>query len=850
MRTAPIAVALLALLALSPVAPAEDEDPLAPVRRLVNLRDHREAEAALLLRLAEDEKDVAALKLLADVYLRIERPADATLCLTKARALVPEDPEVHGGLFETALAADGWTPEARTALAERLTAFLAAGDEEWRLVAAYYGYTLLDDDAALAALRARILAKKPAKVPDVIDGDLFEAAATDPDPKKREPFCREYLALFPDGKQSNLVREVLLATLREDRARLVAEATAMLAADPGNRRIHASLGRWLVTLTPPDPAAAAAHLEQAVALLAAPREVDRPDLLGDEGWRALLLETRGRYLALLGRALFLGGDPVGAALALAEASGLVTHDVNLYAIHSEVLAALGLPEAAKDAAARSWLSGPSTVPLDGLRERAEALTGPAPRFSDATEAAGFAGVAGGRPAFGDVDGDGDPDLLLDGGRLFRNDGAGSFALDAGYRAPEGARGGLLADLDDDGDLDVLVFRTGHPVVLENDGLGTFADRTPEALRGTGDLYTEAAAVLDVDGDGLLDFYLANYERPPYPPLARGTPDLLFRNLGGFAFEDATARIEGVSAEPMCGRGAVPCDFDDDGDTDLYVANYRLDPDFLLVNRDGRLVNEARARGTEGQCDEGAFGHGIGPAAGDVDGDGHLDFVVGNLAHPRYIGFSDVTRIWRNGGPPDYRFTDAFPGSGVRFEETHSNPTLADFDLDGDLDLVLTSIYAGRSSFLYRNDGGGRFTDVTFVAGVRTDNGWGSAAADADGDGDPDLFVASGSGVRYYRNDGPTGRVLSLRLAGGEGVNGGAIGARVTVEGGGLRLVREVSGGTGTGCQDGPALLFGLGAAEGPFLVTVRWPDGTLQRIAGVAPGRYRLPMGGNLTEAK
>jgi hypothetical protein len=827
--------AFLLLLLLS-----AEEDPLGPVRELMHHRDFREAEAALLEGLSEKGEDLAALKLLAEVYLRIEEPAGALVALDRAAKLAPEDPDVIAGRWEAELAREGWTPEARQALSARVGAFLAEEGEPFRFSAAYLGYYLLDDKEARAGLRERIFAAG-LPPPEAVEGDLFENAVTERDGAKREGLCREYLARYPDSKQSNLVREVLLSTLREDRAKLVAEADAMLAADPENRRVRAVLGRWLLELASPDPVRAAVEIGAALELLDTPREVDRPEMLGDDDFHRLLGETRGRYLSWLGRARLLAGDATGAWLALKQAAGILTHDVNASLWLAEAAEKLGLADQALDARAWSLVAGESPVTDPETAERARRLSGPAPRFNDVTAAAGLAEAGGSRVAWGDADGDGRPDLLLGGSSLWMNR-SGKFEAAAGFPRSPGARGGLFADFDGDGDSDVLVFRTAGPVLLENDGSGVFADRTPEVLKATGDLYTESASVFDFDGDGRPDFYLANYERPPNPPWARGTPDRLYRNLGGFRFEDATARISGVSAEPMCGRGTVAADFDGDGDVDLYVANYRLDPDFLLVNRgDGTLVNEARARGVEGECDQGAFGHGIGPAAGDLDGDGDLDFVVGNLAHPRYIGFSDVTRLFLNSGPPEYRFSDVFPGSGVRFEETHSNPTLADFDLDGDLDLFLTSVYEGRKSFLYRNDGGGKFTDVSFAAGVRVDNGWGSAAADFDGDGDPDLAVGSGSGFRLFRNDGPAGKSLSIRVMPG---------TRVTVETEGYRVVREVSAGTGTGCQDFAEAVFGTGDREGPFLVTVRWPGGDLQRIHHVACGRYALTRNGNLMDLK
>ncbi len=840
-------------------APAED--PLAPARRAFRYRDHGTAERLLLTRLVEAPRDVEAAKLLVEVYLRMERPARAGRVLEKLRPLAPEDPEVRASTWEVELSREDYSDRARKRVRAEIDAFLAAtppGGPRWRLVAALLGYGLVDAREAKDRLLARIIEEHPRELPEEVEGDAFESIITERDPPKRASRIRRFLRLFPDSKQAGTVREILLYTLRGDRKRLLAAAEEMLAKDPADRRVHAALARWLLTTDPPDAARALPHVERALTLLEKPRERDRPELTSDEDWARMLRRTRGRYLSWRGRARQLRGDLPGARAAFDEAAAILPFDVNLYLWRGELLLSLSRREEAIDAFARSLASGPSPEAERRLRELLPAgkvlrawlapRLGPAPRFTEATGAAGLGGVRGGRVALADVNGDGFPDLLVGGSRLFLNRGDGSFAPAPGFPAVRGARGGLFADLDDDGDLDLFVFRTAHPLVLENDGKGGFSDRTPAALKRKGTFRTEAAAIFDFDGDGLLDVYLANYERPPTPPWARGTPDVLLRNRGGLAFADATDRISGVSPEPMCGRGAAAADFDEDGDRDLYVANYRLDPDFLLVNGgDGRLANEARARGVEGECDEGYFGHGIGPVFGDLDGDGHLDLVVGNLAHPRYIGFSDVTRIFLSSGPPSYTFRDVFRESGVRYEETHSNVSLGDVDLDGDLDLYLTSIYRGRKAFLYLNDGKAHFRDVTWLAGVRKDNGWGSAFGDVDLDGDLDLVVGSGSGVSLYRNEGPVGSFLGLTLRGGEGTNAAGVGARVTVISGGRAQVREVRCGTGTGCQDDPSLRFGLGASRDPVTLVVRWPNGREQRILGVAPNRiYRLVEGGNL----
>jgi len=185
------------------------------------------------------------------------------------------------------------------------------------------------------------------------------------------------------------------------------------------------------------------------------------------------------------------------------------------------------------------------------------------------------------------------------------------------------------------------------------------------------------------------------------------------------------------------------------------------------------------------------------------------------------------------------FTDITEEAGIDLTEWLTESVAwGDFDNDGDEDLYLT---VDGPNHLFRNDGGGRFTDVTEAAGVGNQGfSVGSAFGDLDNDGDLDLVVTADMNEpnRLWRNDSPTGRHwLGLRLQGRHS-NTSAIGARVfvtTVEG---SYVQEVSGGAGRGSQNSLPLEFGLGPATVVEELTIRWPNGTVQTRRDVTVDRY------------
>ena len=481
------------------------------------------------------------------------------------------------------------------------------------------------------------------------------------------------------------------------------------------------------------------------------------------------------------------------------------------------------------------LLGPATASTLGNGD-AEPLADESTRFTDVTREAGFPNdLARTRVAWGDYDGDGWEDLLLDGRMLWRNDKDGTFTdvTSAAGITGVASHGGVWADYDNDGDQDFYAnvrSRTARDALWRNDGDGTFTDVSNQA----GDIYdflpTEGVAWGDYDNDGFVDLYVANYETASVDPdaeLGIGTPDALYRNVGDGTFEDMSSRagVE-LDGDELCGRGVVWCDYDDDSDYDIYVSNYRLDPNLLWRNDgDGTFTNVAADARVEGYSTNDApgsprFGHSIGSDFGDYDNDGDMDLYVSNLAHPRFIMFSDKSMLMNNRGGGT--FVDRWYGSGIDYCETSSDPSWADYDNDGDLDLYYTAVYEGVGSRMFRNVERDRFEDSTEESRTAVEDGWGTGWCDYDHDGDLDLAVGSQTEFRLFENGGNENHWLQVKLE-GTWSNSLAIGARVKVTAGTLEMVRDVKGGRGTTSQDMFTCHFGLDDYDGDVEVAVRWP---------------------------
>ena len=426
-------------------------------------------------------------------------------------------------------------------------------------------------------------------------------------------------------------------------------------------------------------------------------------------------------------------------------------------------------------------------------------------FSDITDSIGLSDIHAGRVAWGDYDNDGFDDLLLNGSRLFHNSNGKAFNEVTDIMIPDNhkANGAIWADLNNDGWLD-FISKDKEAVLINK---GSYFEYSGQDIDNG--ISTEGLGIADFDNDGNMDFYLANYE-DWNDGNSLPKADQLFLGSGDGYFDEIpdSIWITGKPCDPQAGRGVSIADFDEDGDQDIFVANYRLNQNFLWVN-DGNASfrNEALHRGVAGVEVDGWWGHTIGAEWADFDNDGDLDLITCNLAHPRYLDFSNKTMLYVNSGAPDYLFTDIRASSGIRFEETNSDPAWGDFDCDGNLDLYITNVYEGRRSFLYMSNGDGTFRDVTYLSGTRHFNGWGSALSDFDNDGDLDILVAGGA-IQLLRNDSK--RVGKSKMVyPNEFDSPSPIGRIVKFKDGNRIITRFFQGGKGTTNQHSMRLHFGL-----------------------------------------
>ncbi|MHC4085301.1 MAG: CRTAC1 family protein, partial [Planctomycetota bacterium] len=463
----------------------------------------------------------------------------------------------------------------------------------------------------------------------------------------------------------------------------------------------------------------------------------------------------------------------------------------------------------------------------------------------------------------DYDGDGDEDIYFLNGAalkgtkydtppknvLYRNDGRFKFkdvTDEAGVGETGFGLGVAAGDYDNDGDLDLYVNNYGPNVLYRNNGDGTFTDVTKQAGVANGHKVGAAVFFLDMDKDGDLDLFVANYLKftyqnhlmrtskgiPKYagpmdfPPM----PNDLFRNNGDGTFTNFS-KESGVAEHKGWGMGGVCADYDNDGDTDVYIAN-DVAANFLFQNDGTGKFEEVGLLAGLAYDIQGQEHGSMGIDCGDYDNDGRLDFYQTCYS-------MELATLYRNLG--DRMFEDVTmvtgAGAGTLPHVTWGN-SFVDFDNDGDRDIFIAcghlqdnvELYNDAATTLSRNiilmnTGNGKYVDISDQGGdgmkVKL-RSRGAAFDDLDNDGDIDVVILnSRREPTILRNDSLSkGHWIQVRLRGTKS-NRNGVGAHVKVVAGDLTLLDEVHSGRGYQSHYGMRLHFGLGNREKIDRIEVR-----------------------------
>jgi hypothetical protein len=244
--------------------------------------------------------------------------------------------------------------------------------------------------------------------------------------------------------------------------------------------------------------------------------------------------------------------------------------------------------------------------------------------------------------------------------LYRNDGNWKFTdvtKESGLGDAGHGLGVAVGDYDNDGYLDVYLNNYGPNVLFRNNGDGTFTDVTKKTGVENGSQVGAGANFLDIDKDGDLDLFVSNYiafsyEKESEPFIVNGhhiyrgprgfeeTPDTLYRNNGDGTFVDVS-KSSGIAEQAGSGMGTVCADYDNDGDTDIFVANDQNE-NFLFENDGIGKFNEVSLLAGVG-CDlHGKTMASMGVDCGDYDNDGLLDFYVTSYRQ-------EVATLYKNHG---------------------------------------------------------------------------------------------------------------------------------------------------------------------------------------------------------
>ena len=441
------------------------------------------------------------------------------------------------------------------------------------------------------------------------------------------------------------------------------------------------------------------------------------------------------------------------------------------------------------------------------------------RFEDMTDAAGLGSAMYGLGvAAADYDNDGFSDLyvtVLDGDRLFRNQGNGTFQDVTKSAGIDNARFGTSAawfDYDLDGHLDLLVAN-----------------------------YVQWSADEDLwcSMDGSTKTYCT-------PESYTGQPSALYRNRGDGTFEDVSARA-GVDDPTAKALGIAIFDYDSDGRPDVFQAN-DTQPNKLYRNEGDGTFSEHGVSAGIAYAEDGKARGAMGVDAADYDRSGRFHLLVGNFANEMlnlfhnegnglFVDEAPTSQIGR-----DSLLSLTFGAFFFDYDlDGHLDIFCANGHLDEEIEIVQPAVKFAQAPQLFRNDGRGGFELIPASPGQDLAEplvGRGAAYADYDRDGDLDVLITTNDGpAKLLRNDGGSANnYLRVRLVGSES-NRSGLGTLLTLASASGQQRQVLRGGSSYCSQSELVATFGLGADTAIDLLEARWPSGRVDRLEGLEPNR-------------